>query len=93
MYFFLLGILLGAVGIGLPTLRTLRVIDGMYAQVFFYSVISSVCLFAFTQLVASHNIPFMVGNVLGSSLSVTWIAYNEKCKHDKKCRLGSVLLP
>jgi hypothetical protein len=72
------GFFLGAVGIGLPTLRTLEVIKGNYGKVFVYSVVSSCALFTFTQLVASGNFAFMLGNVLGSSLSVTWIAYHEK---------------
>jgi hypothetical protein len=75
----LLGLFLGAVGMGLPTLRTLEVIKGNYAKVFMYSMISSCSLFIFTQLVASHNVGFMIGNIVGASLSVTWIAYHEKC--------------
>lgn len=78
--FIIFGFFLGGVGIGLPTLRTLEVIKGNYGTVFLYSVISSCALFTFTQLVAAHNVGFMVGNVLGSSLSVTWIAYHEKHK-------------
>jgi len=76
--FIALGFLLGAVGIGLPTLRTLEVIKGNYGKVFIYSIISTSCLYIFTQLVAAGNFGFMLGNVLGSSLSVTWIAYHEK---------------
>ena len=76
--FLIFGFFLGAIGIGLPTLRTLEVIKGNYGKVFVYSFVSSCALFTFTQLVAAHNIGFMCGNVLGSSLSVTWIAYHEK---------------
>lgn len=72
------GFFLGAVGIGLPTLRTLEVIKGNYGKVFVYSIISTSCLYVFTQLVAASNFGFMFGNVLGASLSVTWIAFHEK---------------
>lgn len=81
--FFLLGIVLGAVGIGLPTYRTLKVIDGDYLQVFVLSTFASICLMTFTTLVASHNMPFMIGNVVGSSISVTYIAYLQKKKLKK----------
>lgn len=77
---FLLGNLIGAVGIGLPTLRTLSVIKGEFVIVFFYSILASMSMLSFTMLVANGNIGFMIGNTLGSALSVTWIAYNEKRK-------------
>lgn len=76
--YILFGFILGAVGIGLPTLRTLEVIKGNYGKVFVYSIVSTSCLYIFTQLVAASNYGFMFGNVLGSALSVTWIAYHEK---------------
>lgn len=72
------GFFLGAVGIGLPTLRMLEVIKGNYGKVFVYSIISTSALYVFTSLVAAGNVGFMCGNVLGSALSVTWIAYHEK---------------
>ena len=76
--YIIFGFFLGAVGIGLPTLRTLEVIKGNYAKVFIYSILSTASLYVFTYLVASSNFAFMLGNVLGSALSVTWIAYHEK---------------
>jgi hypothetical protein len=78
--YFFLGILIGAVGIGLPTLRTLEVIKGHCLTVFLYSILASCAMFSFTVLVAGTNWPFMIGNVIGSAVSVTWIAYNEKKK-------------
>lgn len=81
--FFLLGVFLGAMGLGLPTYRTLKVLDGSIKQVFILSILSSVCLMIFTTFVASHNMPFIIGNIVGSSVSVTYIAYLQKKKNEK----------
>lgn len=84
---FFLGNLIGAVGIGLPTLRTLSVIKGDYVIVFIYSILASLSMLSFTTLVANGNVGFMIGNTLGSSISCTWIAYNEKKKRERILKL------
>jgi hypothetical protein len=74
----ILGLGLGFMGVGLPTIRTIKTMEGHYYLVFFISLISSLNLFAFTYLVVAKNYYFMGGNMLGAALSVSMIAYRRK---------------
>lgn len=74
----LLGVVLGFMGVGLPTMRTIKAMEGKVVIVFFISLISSVNLFAFTHLVIAKNFWFMGANAIGAALSVSTIAYRRK---------------
>lgn len=76
----LLGLLVGFVGLFLPNLRTMKMLDGHYIQVFFIHILASVMLIVFTLLVAKGVIPFMVGNTIGGSVAVTYLSYKRSKK-------------
>lgn len=78
--FFLLGILLGFLGVGLPTLRTIKAMEGHFKSVFFISLLASCSMFLFMYLVVTLNYPFMVGNALGAACSVSLIGYKRRKK-------------
>lgn len=78
--FFLLGILLGFLGVGLPTLRTIKAMEGQFIFVFFISLVASISMFTFMVIVVSLNYPFMVGNALGAAISVSLIGYKRRKK-------------
>lgn len=71
--FFLLGVL----GVGLPTIRTLNVIKGKYLLVIPISLIASVNMIVFTWLIVDKNWTFIIFNSLGAACSVSYIAYRE----------------
>jgi hypothetical protein len=81
------GFILGAMGVGLPTLRTMKVIEGSYATVFVLTLICSANLFIFTNVVVTKNYLFMICNAIGAAISVSYIAYREKKKLDAKSKL------
>jgi len=70
--------MLGLMGVGLPTIRTLKVIDGHYIQVFFIALLSTINLYIFTLLVITKDITFMIPNALGASVAVSYLAYRRK---------------
>ena len=84
----LLGLVLGFLGVGLPTLRTIEVMEGAYIKVFGISLLSTGCLFVFTNMVVLKNIPFMIANGFGAAFSVSLIAYRRK-KNDQKINFSS----
>ena len=78
--FFFLGILLGATGVGLPTIRTIQAMEGHYKKVFFVSLLASASMFLYMYLVVNLNYPFMAGNALGAAVSVSYIGYRRSKK-------------
>ena len=78
--FFFLGILLGFLGVGLPTLRVIMATEGQWKAVFFVSLCASCSMFVFMVMVVSLNYPFMVGNALGAATSVSIIGYKRRKK-------------
>ena len=75
---------LGALGVGLPTMRTLSVIKGNYLQVIPFSLLGSVNLFIFTWLVVEKNWLFIICNSIGAAVAVSYIAYRESKKNEEK---------
>lgn len=78
--YFFLGLLLGFLGVGLPTLRTIKAMEGKFIQVFFISLLASVSMFTFMLIVVTLNYPFMIGNALGAAASVSLIGYKRRKK-------------
>lgn len=78
--FFFLGILLGFMGVGLPTLRTIKAMEGHWKSVFFISLLASASMFIFMYLVVNLNYSFMAGNALGAAVSVSFIGYKRRKK-------------
>lgn len=76
--YFLLGILLGFMGVGLPTLRVIMATEGRWKAVFFVSLCASCSMFVFMIMVVSLNYPFMIGNALGAAMSVSLIGYKRR---------------
>ncbi len=81
----MLGLVLGFMGVGLPTLRTIQTMEGRYLLVFFVSVICTLNLFAFTHFIIAKNVWFMAANTIGAGLSVSTIAY-KRSKQKKNRR-------
>ena len=75
---FLFGFALGFIGLLLPNLRTIRMLEGHYISVFFIHILASVMLIVFTILVSKLIIPFMVGNTLGGGLAVSYLSYRKR---------------
>ena len=73
-----LGLFMGIVGVGLPTMRMIHVLEGKCANVFVISVLASVNMYAFTRFVIQDNYYWMVANALGAAIGVTLIAYRRK---------------
>jgi hypothetical protein len=73
----------GFLGVGIPTLRTLHVIDGNYLKVFPLSIFASVNMYLFTYLVANQDYLFMIFNSIGAAFSVSYLAY-KRYKDDKR---------
>jgi len=78
--YFFLGILLGFMGVGLPTMRVIMAQEGQWKRVFFVSLCASCSMFAFMIIVVSLNYPFMIGNALGAATSVSLIGYKRRKK-------------
>ena len=70
--------ILGFLGVGLPTLRTMKVVDGEHLTVIPISLLSSANLYLFTILVANRDYTFMIVNSLGACLAVSLLAYRRK---------------
>jgi hypothetical protein len=83
----LVGIALGFMGVGLPTIRTIKTMEGHYIAVFFICLVSSLNLFAFTHLVIAKNFFFMGANMFGAALSVSVIAYRRRNERERKEKL------
>lgn len=81
---FLFGLGLGFVGLLLPNLRTIKMLDGKYIQVFFIHVLAAAMAIIFISLVAKNVIPFIIGNTLGGSIAVSYLSYK---KHKQKQQL------
>jgi hypothetical protein len=81
---FCLGSTLGFIGVGLPTLRTLKTIKGDYLQVFFISLACSANLYAFTNFVVEQNYYFMTGNMFFAATSVALIAKTQQKTKEAK---------
>lgn len=77
---FFLGIVLGFLGVGLPTMRVIMAQEGKWKSVFFVSLCASCTMFAFMIMVVSLNYPFMIGNALGAATSVSLIGYKRRKK-------------
>lgn len=73
-----LGLVLGFVGLLLPNLRTIKMLEGNYVQVFFIHILASIMLIIFTTLVAKGVIPFMVGNSIGGGFAVSFLSYKKR---------------
>ena len=73
----LLGFVLGFVGLLLPNLRTIKMLEGHYIQVFFIHILASLMLVVFTILVAKAVIPFIIGNTIGGALAVSYLSYKK----------------
>ena len=74
----LLGLALGFIGVGLPTLRTMKVIEGKPMSSFIIGLLSACSLFIFTNMVVLKNYPFMAANALGAAFAVAFLAYKNK---------------
>jgi len=74
----LLGLFMGIIGVGLPTIRMINVLEGKCANVFFISLLASVNMYAFTRFAIQDNYYWMVANALGAAIGVTVIAYRRK---------------
>lgn len=77
---FLFGFALGFVGLLLPNLRTIKMLEGKYIQVFLLHILASLMLVVFTILVVDKVIPFIIGNTLGGALSISLLAYRKSNK-------------
>ena len=75
---------LGLLGVGVPTLRTLSVIKGKYLLVIPLSLVGSINLFIFTWLVVEKDWLFIVCNSIGAAVAVSWIAYREAKTYGKE---------
>jgi hypothetical protein len=68
----------GVLGVGLPTIRTLQVIDGKYMAIVPVSIACSMNMYILTFLVAKGDLVFMALNALGSAVSVSYLAYKKR---------------
>jgi LytS/YehU family sensor histidine kinase len=76
----LLGLVLGFVGLLLPSLRTIKMLEGHYIEVFFIHILASIMLIVFTTLVAKGVMPFMVGNTIGGAIAVSYLSFKKRKK-------------
>lgn len=81
IYNLLFGLVLGFVGLLLPNLRTIKMLEGLYVQVFFIHILASIMLIMFTLLVAKGVIPFMIGNTIGGAIAVSYLSYKKGKKN------------
>lgn len=75
---FLLGLLIGFVGLWFPNLRIITMLEGKITQSFFLQIVSSITLTIFTTLAAHGVMSFIVGNTLGGAIAVAILAYKKK---------------
>lgn len=68
----------GVLGVGLPTVRTLQVIEGKYLAIIPVSILCSMNMYILTFLVAKGDLTFMALNALGSTVSVSYLAYKKR---------------
>ena len=73
-----LGLCLGFIGVGLPTLRIMKVMEGKFISVFFIGILSSISLYVFTNMVVLKNYPFMIANAIGAASSVSFLAWRKQ---------------
>ena len=78
--FFLLGLL----GVGLPTMRTLNVLRGKYWAVIPLSLAGSANMFIFTYFIIEKNWSFVIWNSIGAAVSVSYLAYREHLRREKR---------
>lgn len=76
----LLGLVLGFVGLLLPSLRTIKMLEGHYIEVFFIHILASIMLIVFTTLVAKGVMPFMIGNTIGGAIAVSYLSFKKRKK-------------
>jgi hypothetical protein len=79
----LLGLVLGFIGLLLPNLRTIKMLEGHHVQVFFIHILASIMLIIFTLLVAKGIVPFMIGNTIGGGIAVSYLSLKKGAKHNK----------
>lgn len=77
----IVGLFLGLLGVGVPTMRMIKVMEGGWVVVFFLSLVATGNLYIFTNLVVAKNFYFMVANALGAALSVSILAYRRRNKN------------
>lgn len=82
----LLGFVIGFVGLLLPNLRMIKMLDGQYVQVFFIHILAAIMTMVFTLLVAQIVIPFMVGNTIGGALAVSYLSYKKYKGQDESSK-------
>lgn len=75
---FFFGVALGFIGLLLPNLRTIKMLEGLYIQVFFIHILAAIMTIVFTMLVAQGVIPFMIGNTIGGAMSISVLAYKRR---------------
>lgn len=80
----LIGLFLGLLGLGLPTLRQILVQEGHWIKVIPITVLASCSMYLFTYMVAEKDIPFMIGNTIGACIAISRLAYKQKKKLEKK---------
>lgn len=80
----LLGLVIGFIGLLLPSLRTIKMLEGHYIEVFFIHILASIMLIVFTMLVAKGVVPFMIGNTIGGGIAVSYLSLKKGKKHQKK---------
>jgi len=73
-----LGFILGALGVGLPTLRILKVMEGKYVQAFFIALMATLNFYVFTNMIVEKNYKFMIANSIGAALSVSYLAFKRR---------------
>lgn len=80
---FLLGLISGFVGLLLPNLRIIKMLEGHHVQVFFIHILASIMMIVYTTLVAKGVIPFMIGNTIGGAIAVSYLSLKKGAKHNK----------
>lgn len=75
-----LGVLMGFIGVGLPTLRILNTIDGEYRRVALIQALSTLNMYTLMYFVAHKEWGWMFGNLVGAVASSTIIAFNRRKK-------------
>jgi len=75
---FLAGFLIGFVGLWLPSLRIIKMLEGKCFEAFYLQIFSSIVLTIFTTQAAHGVMSFISGNTLGGAIAVAILAHQKR---------------
>lgn len=79
-----IGFIVGLLGLLLPNLRIINMLQGNTAKVVFFHILASLCWVVGINKIANSDVTFIISNIVGGTIAMIYLTKKQKVRNGSK---------